>query len=156
MNTEDEEELDEMRKGFQGMKFNIIFTGNGGLDEDYDEEETDSDEEETEGEDEMIYNGDVSAEESEDIKMSKKEFFKEDITKLFGGASSILGILKEEIEEKIKDRVEKVIFKLEIINKNEFLIVKEMAEKARLENEKLNKTVDLLQKKIALIAKKVK
>tara|TARA_B110000196_G_scaffold110216_1_gene95564 strand:- start:368 stop:634 length:267 start_codon:yes stop_codon:yes gene_type:complete len=88
--------------------------------------------------------------------MSKKEFFKEDITKLFGGASSILGILKEEIEERIKDRVEKVIFKLEIINKNEFLIVKEMAEKARLENEKLNKTVDLLQKKIALIAKKVK
>ena len=88
--------------------------------------------------------------------MSKKEFFKDDITKLFGGASSILGILKEEIEEKIKDRVEKVIFKLEIINKNEFLIVKEMAEKARLENEKLNKTVDLLQKKIALIAKKVK
>ena len=88
--------------------------------------------------------------------MSKKEFFKEDITKLFGGASSILGILKEEIEEKIKDRVEKVIFKLELINKNEFLIVKEMAEKARLENEKLNKTVDLLQKKIALIAKKVK
>ena len=88
--------------------------------------------------------------------MSKKEFFKEDITKLFGGASSILGILKEEIEEKIKDRVEKVIFKLEIINKNEFLIVKEMAEKARLENEKLNKTVDLLQKNIALIAKKVK
>ena len=88
--------------------------------------------------------------------MSKKEFFKEDITKLFGGASSILGILKEEIEEKIKDRVEKVIFKLEIINKNEFLIVKEMAEKARLENEKLNKTVDLLQKKIALITRKVK
>ena len=88
--------------------------------------------------------------------MSKKEYFKEDITKLFGGASSILGILKEEIEEKIKDRVEKVIFKLEIINKNEFLIVKEMAEKARLENEKLNKTVDLLQKKIALITKKIK
>ena len=88
--------------------------------------------------------------------MSKKEFFKEDITKLFGGASSVLGILKEEIEEKIKDRVEKVIFKLEIINKNEFLIVKEMAEKARLENEKLNKTVDFLQKKIALISKKVK
>ncbi|MBC8306231.1 MAG: AAA family ATPase [Pelagibacterales bacterium] len=73
MNTEDEEELDEMKKGFQGMKFNIIFTGNGGLDEDYDEEETDSDEEETE-EDEIIYNGDVSAEEAEDIKMSKKEY----------------------------------------------------------------------------------
>ena len=28
--------------------------------------------------------------------MSKKEFFKEDITKLLGGASSVLGILKDE------------------------------------------------------------
>ena len=85
--------------------------------------------------------------------MSKKEFFKEDITKLFGGASSVLGILKEEIEEVIKDRVEKVIFKLELVNKNEFLIIKEMAEKARIENESLAKKISLLEKKIKLISK---
>ena len=85
--------------------------------------------------------------------MSKKEFFKEDITKLFGGASSVLGILKEEIEEIIKDRVEKVIFKLELVNKNEFLIIKEMAEKARMENESLAKKINLLEKKIKLISK---
>ena len=66
--------------------------------------------------------------------MSKKE----DIKKLFGGATSVLGVLKEEIEDRIKDRVEKVIFKLELVNKNEFLIVKDMAEKARIENEKLH------------------
>ena len=86
--------------------------------------------------------------------MSKKEFFKEDITKLFGGASSVLGILKEEIEEIIKDRVEKVIFKLELVNKSEFLIIKEMAEKARIENESLAKKISLLEKKIKLISKK--
>ena len=86
--------------------------------------------------------------------MSKKEFFKEDITKLFGGASSVLGILKEEIEEIIKDRVEKVIFKLELVNKNEFLIIKEMAEKARIENESLAKKIFFLEKKIKLISKK--
>ena len=85
--------------------------------------------------------------------MSKKDFFKEDITKLFGGASSVLGVLKEEIEEIIKDRVENVIFKLELVNKNEFLIVKEMAEKARIENEKLTKKLGLLEKKIKLISK---
>ena len=51
--------------------------------------------------------------------MSNKEFLKEDITKLLGGASSALGILKEEIEEKIKDRVEKVIYRLELINKKD-------------------------------------
>ena len=85
--------------------------------------------------------------------MSKKEFFKEDITKLLGGASSLLGILKDEIEEIIKNRVEKVIFKLELVNKSEFLIIKEMAEKARIENEKLTKKISLLDKKIALMSK---
>ena len=80
--------------------------------------------------------------------MTKKNIFKEDITKLFGGATSVLEILKEEIEEKIKDRVEKVIFKLELINKNEFLIIKEMAEKARIENEILTKRINRLEKKI--------
>jgi BMFP domain-containing protein YqiC len=76
--------------------------------------------------------------------MSKKE----DIKKLFGGATSVLGVLKEEIEDRIKDRVEKVIFKLELVNKNEFLIVKDMAEKARIENEKLIKKINLLEKKL--------
>jgi BMFP domain-containing protein YqiC len=85
--------------------------------------------------------------------MSKKEFFKEDITKLLVGASSVFGILKDEIEEIIKDRVEKVIFKLELVNKSEFLIIKEMAEKARIENEKLAKKISLLEKKIIFISK---
>lgn len=76
--------------------------------------------------------------------MSKKE----DIKKLLGGATSVLGVLKEEIEDRIKDRVEKVIFKLELVNKNEFLIVKDMAEKARIENEKLIKKINLLEKKL--------
>ena len=85
--------------------------------------------------------------------MTKKMFFKEDITKLFGGATSVLEVLKEEIEERIKDRVENVIFKLELINKNEFLIIKEMAEKARIENEKLTKRISTLEKKIVLLTK---
>ena len=88
--------------------------------------------------------------------MSKKEFLKEDIIKLLGGASSALGILKEEIEERIKDRVEKVIYKLELINKKDFLIVKEMAEKARIENDKLSKKINSLEKKLLLINKKLK
>ena len=88
--------------------------------------------------------------------MSKKEFLKEDITKLLGGATSALGILKEESEERRKDRVEKVVFKLELISKKDFLIVKDMAEKARIENEKLSKRINSLEKKIVLINKKLK
>ena len=88
--------------------------------------------------------------------MSNKEFLKDDIIKLLGGASSALGILKEEIEERIKDRVEKVIYKLDLINKKDFLIVKDMAEKARIENDKLNKKLDSIEKKLLLINKKPK
>ena len=88
--------------------------------------------------------------------MSNKGFLKEDIIKLLGGASSALGILREEIEERIKDRVDKVIYKLELINKKDFLIVKEMAEKARIENDKLNKKLASLEKKLLLINKKLK
>ncbi len=85
--------------------------------------------------------------------MSNKEFIKEDIIKLLGGATSTLGILKEEIEEKVKDRVEKLIYKLELINKKDFLIVKEMAEKSRIENEELLKKITQLEKKILLLNK---
>lgn len=88
--------------------------------------------------------------------MSKKEFIKEDIVKLLGGASSALGILKDEVEERIKDRVEKVILKLDLINKKDFLVVKKMAEEARIQNEKLSKKINLLENKITLINKKFK
>ena len=88
--------------------------------------------------------------------MSNKEFIKEDIIKLIGGATSTLGIFKEEIEEKIKDRVEKLIYKLELINKKDFLTVKKMVEKSRLENEELRKKVNLLEKKLLLLTKKNK
>jgi len=66
LDTEDEEELEEMRKGFQGMKFNIIFTdprgGRNQYDEDYEDEEWLEEEE------------DEEEEELENIKMTKKEY----------------------------------------------------------------------------------
>jgi len=44
--------------------------------------------------------------------------------------------------------VEKVINKFELINKSEFFILKEMLEKSRLENEKLEKRIATLEKRI--------
>ena len=63
--------------------------------------------------------------------MSKKEFLKEDVLKFLGGTSSILNALMEEIEERIKLRVEKVISKFEIVTKSEFEIVFSMAQESR-------------------------
>ena len=88
--------------------------------------------------------------------MSKKEFIKDDMVKLLGGASSALGVLKDELEERIKDKVEKVIFKLDLINKKDFLVIKKMAEEARIQNEKLSKKINSLEKKILVLNKKLK
>ena len=88
--------------------------------------------------------------------MSKKEFIKDDMVKLLGGASSALGVLKDELEDRIKDKVEKVIFKLDLINKKDFLVVKKMAEEARIQNEKLSKKINSLEKKIVVLNKKIK
>ena len=86
--------------------------------------------------------------------MSKKEFLKEDVLKFLGGTSSILNTLMEEIEERIKLRVEKVISKFEIVTKSEFEIVFSMAEKSRKENAILKRRLATLEKKIKLLSQK--
>jgi ATP-dependent Lon protease len=71
--TEEEEELEEMRRGFQGMKFNIIFTdptGGHGYGEDYEEGE----EEEEEEEEEYEVDNPVPIRRGQNLKMSKKEY----------------------------------------------------------------------------------
>ena len=88
--------------------------------------------------------------------MSKKDFMKEDVINLLGGATSILNTFKDELEEKIKDKVEKVIHKLNLVDKDEINLLKEMIEKTRIENDKLNKKISLLEKKITKITKSSK
>ena len=73
LDTEEEEELEEMRKGFQGMKFNIIFTDPRGRMEGWDEEEEEYEEEEYEEEEEEEEDED-SVVVQDNIKMSKKEY----------------------------------------------------------------------------------
>ena len=87
--------------------------------------------------------------------MSKKEFLKEDVLKFLGGTSSILSTLKEEIEERIKLRVEKVISKFEIVTKSEFEIVFSMAQESRKENAILKRRLDALEKKMKLLSQKM-
>ena len=87
--------------------------------------------------------------------MSKKEFLKEDVLKFLGGTSSIFSALMEEIEERIKLRVEKVISKFEIVTKSEFEIVFSMAQESRKENAILKRRLDALEKKMKLLSQKM-
>ena len=87
--------------------------------------------------------------------MSKKEFLKEDVLKFLGGTSSIFNTLMEEIEERIKLRVEKGISKFEIVTKSEFEIVFSMAQESRKENAILKRRLDALEKKVKLLSQKI-
>jgi len=88
--------------------------------------------------------------------MSKKEFLKEDMVNLLGGATSILNSFKDEMEERVKDKVEKIINKLHLIDKDEFNLLKEMVIKYRIENDNLNKKISLLETKINKLSKSAK
>ena len=88
--------------------------------------------------------------------MSKKEFLKEDMVNLLGVATSILNSFKDEMEERVKDKVEKIINKLHLIDKDEFNLLKEMVIKYRIENDNLNKKISLLETKINKLSKSAK
>ncbi len=70
----------------------------------------------------------------------------DDIAKVAGGALSALGSLKQEIEGMIRDRLERYMADANFVPRAEFDAVKEMAAKARTENEKLETRIAALEK----------
>ena len=67
---------------------------------------------------------------------SKNRIF-DDMAKVANTAFSSLTTVKEEIEGKIRKHIEKHLLELDIVEREEFEVVKEMATKARRENEEL-------------------
>ncbi len=61
----------------------------------------------------------------------------EDFARLTSGAAGALLDLRREIEASITDKLERVISRDKFVTREEFEVVKEMAQKAREENEAL-------------------
>lgn len=70
----------------------------------------------------------------------------DDIAKVAGGALSALGSLKQEIEGLIRDRLERYMAEANVVPREEFEAVKEMAATARAAQEKLEERVANLEK----------
>ena len=71
----------------------------------------------------------------------------DDLAKLANGAAGNLHALKQEIEAGVKARVDRLASEMDLVSRDELEIVKEMAVKARQENEALKKKLDALEKK---------
>jgi BMFP domain-containing protein YqiC len=72
----------------------------------------------------------------------------DDLTKLANGAMGALSGVKDEVETRVRDRIAKILDGMDIPRREEFEAVKEMAAKAREENEALKKQIAELQAKL--------
>jgi len=73
----------------------------------------------------------------------------DDLARVAGGAFGAVAGLRTEIEDLVKQRLERLLADLDHVPREEFEVVKAMAEKARLEQEALEKRVAALEAALA-------
>jgi len=84
--------------------------------------------------------------------MAKDDNFFEDFSKFAGSAMdnavTSMAEFKSQCDEWIKEHVETYIKSLDLVSKEEFSVVKEMASKAREENAELKKQIAAIEDKL--------
>ena len=78
--------------------------------------------------------------------MQKDSRLFEDIAKLASGAAGTAMDMKREMEAAISDRIERLMARGNFVTREEFEVVKAMAQKAREENEALKAELAALKK----------
>lgn len=77
----------------------------------------------------------------------------DDLARVAGGAFGTLAGLRNEIEDLARQRLERLLSDMDLVPREEFDAVKAVAEKARLEQERLEKRVAALEEALAAKAK---
>jgi BMFP domain-containing protein YqiC len=73
----------------------------------------------------------------------------DDLARMANGALNTLSGLREEIESRVRERVERMLADMDMVPREEFDAVKAMAQKARAEQEDLAARVAELEQRIA-------
>lgn len=76
----------------------------------------------------------------------------DDLAKVAGGAVSTLGGIKAEIEVLVRQQIERLLVNADMVPRDEFDAVKAVAAKARSGQEKLEKRVRALERKLGVKA----
>ncbi|PIR38996.1 MAG: pyrroline-5-carboxylate reductase [Alphaproteobacteria bacterium CG11_big_fil_rev_8_21_14_0_20_39_49] len=84
--------------------------------------------------------------------MDKENKFFEDFTKLAGSAMDTafnsFADMKSQFDHAVHEKVDELLKKHDLVTREEFEVVSQMAQKARLEQEKLSKKIIALEKKL--------
>jgi BMFP domain-containing protein YqiC len=75
----------------------------------------------------------------------------DDLARMANGALNTLSGLREEIESRVRERVERMLADMDMVPREEFDAVKAMAQKARAEQEDLAAKVSELEQRIAAL-----
>ena len=82
--------------------------------------------------------------------MQKDSKFFEDLAKMASSAGNTFMEMKREVESMSAQQMEKMLHKMDLVTREDFNLVREMAVKARTEQEKLEKRVAELEKKLGV------
>jgi len=80
--------------------------------------------------------------------MQKDSRIYDDFAKLASGAMGTLSDVKREIEATLMDKIEKILGRMNLVKREEFEVVRKMAEKARAEQEALSAKLARLEQKL--------
>ena len=75
--------------------------------------------------------------------------FFDELAKLMSGAAGAAQNVRKEVDTLVQTQVERVLNNLNVVKQEEFDVVKDMAEKARAENLKLESRIAALEKKLS-------
>ena len=75
--------------------------------------------------------------------------FFDDLAHLANGAAGTIAGARSEVETLIKQRMESALADMDVVPREEFEVVREMARTAREENEALKKRLDALEEKLS-------
>lgn len=81
--------------------------------------------------------------------MQKNNSFFEDMAKVAGSAASTMLEMRHEVERVVHSQMEQIVQKMNLVSREEFDVVREMAQKAREENEALRQELAALKKPAA-------
>ena len=79
--------------------------------------------------------------------MQSRSRILDDISQLMTNAAGVAQGVKDEAETAVRQRVERLLSDMDLVTREEFEAVREMAQKAREENEELKARLDALEAK---------
>jgi BMFP domain-containing protein YqiC len=73
----------------------------------------------------------------------------DDLAKVANGALSTLSGVRDEVETRVRERIERLLSEMDLVPREEFEAVRAMAQKARAEQENLGDRVVELERRVA-------